>query len=80
MIQLISCIAAACSLSFAAAPAVVQAPAPGKPSADPGASRESWPQHVSAGGSSYQVFRPRLTGLDGSRAYFVADLRRAASA
>jgi hypothetical protein len=74
MIQLISCIAAACSLSLAVAPAPSQAPAPGKPAVDPGATGESWPQHVSAGGSSYQVFRPRLTGLDGSRAYFVAEV------
>ena len=78
MIQSISSILVACSLasSVAVVPAMGQGTAPAAPAApvDPGAAAESWPQHVSAGGSSYQVFRPRLTGLDGSRAYFVAEV------
>jgi hypothetical protein len=60
------------SLPCLAAPAAAAAQAPAK-AQDPVAG-PSWPQEVTAGGTTYQVFQPRLTGLDASRAYLVTQV------
>jgi hypothetical protein len=53
-------------------PGAAQPQAASKPK-DPVAGR-GWPQDVTSGGITYQVFQPRLTGIDASRAYFVTDV------
>jgi hypothetical protein len=60
------------SLPCLAAPSAAAAQAPAK-AQDPVAG-PSWPQEVTAGGTTYQVFQPRLTGLDASRAYLVTQV------
>jgi hypothetical protein len=55
-----------------AEPSAAQPQAASKPK-DPVAGR-GWPQEVTSGGITYQVFQPRLTGIDASRAYFVTDV------
>jgi len=57
--------------------AVAQAPAPPAPAgqgAGVPAHPNLWPQDVSVNGTSYRVFQPRATGLDGARGYFVTQV------
>ncbi len=57
------------------------AQAPGAPTTAPAGrnpvqSTDAWPQSITTNGATYHVYRPVLTGLDGSRAYFVTEVAK----
>ena len=59
--------------------ALAQAPAQGDAAAgdrSPAAAANAylWPQDVTSNGKTYRVFQPRITGLDGARAYLVTQV------
>jgi hypothetical protein len=63
--------------------AAAQAPAPaqdetttaiGDQIAAASANAYLWPQDVTSNGKTYRVFQPRVTGLDGARAYLVTQV------